>query len=193
MKDWFFITRQTPNGPSPTLATWTSDILQEIERIYGPRDMEFTLLGVEFHDGGPCIWYPTAGLKHIVIRLSCSAADDLSRAIYQLAHECVHLLAPSGGARASVLEEGLATWFSADYVKRKLDVPFSAGNENYTRAAQELEKLFEIRQDAVKALRSACPSFHEMSVETFEQAGLSNVPTALRDNLLTPFNEYRPN
>jgi hypothetical protein len=60
------------------------------------------------------IWYP-GDRKHIVIQLSVNCLTDLPRACYQLAHECIHLLAPTGRQNANNLEEGLATLFSEDY------------------------------------------------------------------------------
>src|SRR5437879_7010897 len=54
--------------------------------------------------------------RHIVIQLTMECLTDQVRACYQLAHESVHLLAPTGGRNANVLEEGLATYFSELYL-----------------------------------------------------------------------------
>ena len=49
--------------------------------------------------------------------LSLSAATNILQACYQMAHETVHLLAPSGGRNANNFEEGVACYFAAYYMK----------------------------------------------------------------------------
>lgn len=103
-----------------TLASRMGHILRFAEARYGTRDRSWTLLGVEFTSRDtPQVWYPTFdGIGDtIIIQLSRSAATDETRALFQLAHEVVHLLSPAGpGAQASVLEEGLATYTSLAYL-----------------------------------------------------------------------------
>ena len=103
-----------------TLASRMGHILRFVEARYGRRDPGWTLLGVEFTTRDtPQVWYPTFdGIgETIIIQLSRSAATNETQALFQLAHEVVHLLSPAGpGARASVLEEGLATYVSLDYL-----------------------------------------------------------------------------
>lgn len=104
-----------------TLASRLGHILRYAETRYGPRDRNWTLLGVEFtSEGSPQVWYPTFdGIgDSVIVQLTRSAATDETRALFQLAHEALHLLSPAGpGARASVLEEGLATYNSLDYMR----------------------------------------------------------------------------
>lgn len=166
------------------------DILQELERKYGPRDLTYTPLGVEFHGDIPHIWYP-GNCKHVAIRLSMAALPNPSRALYQLAHECVHLLSPSGGSAAPVLEEGLATIFSEDYALRICKQHFTPELPAYASAAADLRELLEIEPFAVERLRNVEPAFYKMGLETFVQAGLGEVPANLRDRLLMPFSDFR--
>ena len=103
-----------------TLASRMGHILRFAEARYGPRDRNWTLLGVEFTSRpAPQVWYPTFdGIgDSVIVQLTRSAATDETRALFQLSHEVVHLLSPAGpGAKASVLEEGLATYTSLEYL-----------------------------------------------------------------------------
>lgn len=113
-----------------TVASRMGHILRFVEKRYGPRDRDWTLLGVEFTvRETPQVWYPTFdGIGDtIIIQLSRSAATNERQALFQLAHEVVHLLSPAGpGARASVLEEGLATHASLEYLAA-IDRPVTPG------------------------------------------------------------------
>ena len=104
-----------------TLASRMGHILRFVETRYGPRDRNWTLLGVEFTSrDSPQVWYPTFdGIgDSVIVQLTRSASTDETRALFQLSHEVVHLLSPAGpGAQASVLEEGLATYNSLEYLK----------------------------------------------------------------------------
>src|SRR5882724_13157884 len=91
-----------------TLVSHLSDILDDVERRFGPRDEAFTILGVEFGVGNPQIWFPS-GRKHVAIQLGAAARLNVNEALFQVAHECVHLLNPVRAA--SVLEEGVATLY----------------------------------------------------------------------------------
>lgn len=103
-----------PDGSNAwTLTTLVGKFLNEAERRYGPRDQSYTPLGIEFGRGGPCTWYP-GDCRHACIRLGEEARNDPAQAVFQLAHEVVHLLAPTGKADAPVFEEGIATVFSEE-------------------------------------------------------------------------------
>src|SRR5262245_12248896 len=92
-----------------TLTSQLGRMLFDAETRYGPRDKEWTVLGIELvSEEMPHIWYPANFGKTITIRLGSGAHDCELIACYQLAHEAIHLLAPTGKGGASVLEEGLA-------------------------------------------------------------------------------------
>ena len=135
-----FTTSRDANGTySLTLAQLTSLFLAEIEKLFGPRDSKFTYVGLEIdttHNAKPRIWFPHTGYpgresdepsQHIAIRLTESAQNDANIAIWQLAHECVHLIDPwnieAEGRQPSVLEEGLATWYQNTIVQSVLQDP----------------------------------------------------------------------
>ena len=126
-------------------------MLREVEELYGIRDRSFTLLGVEFAEGVPQIWFP-GNCNHVVIQLSSDAMNDLSKALFQLAHECVHLLDPVIFGHASVLEEGLATKFSLMYARRS-NPSYETGSAKYHAANRRVEQLLVHYPDAIRHLR----------------------------------------
>jgi len=99
-----------------TLASRLGQMLREAESMYGRRDESFTILGIEFFDGPPHIWFPL-NPKNLVVRLSSAHLFPPIRAYFQLANEVIHLLDPCVGA-ANNLEEGIATDFTIRYLER---------------------------------------------------------------------------
>lgn len=181
-------------GMSWTLTTRTGEMLTELEGRYGVRDSSWTLLGVEFCEHGPDIWYPGGNdsppPKHIAIRLSPAAFRNYKEAIYQLSHECVHLLSPSGGRNAPVMEEGLAKLYSMEIIVRLCGHPpgQNYGNDSaYVHAAGYVQQLIQIDGHAIRKLRDIEPAFFRMTAATFKEAGLSQVPQHLIDELLRAF------
>ena len=110
-----------------TLPIWAGLYLRKLEGLFGPRDPAFTLLGIDISRTtkiGPYVRFPDSGKtlvdgtekhKYVIILLSPQALLSEAAAMWQLAHECVHLLDPWNqqveGRRTNYLEEGLAHWF----------------------------------------------------------------------------------
>ncbi len=159
-----------------TLASRMGHILRFMEARYGPRDRSWTLLGVEFTSrDAPQVWYPTYDNigESIIVQLTRNAATDETRALFQLSHEVVHLLSPAGpGAKASVLEEGLATYASLEY----LDAVGKGVSPNYIASSR-----YQAAYRTVARLASR-PDF-ESGIRTLRttRGGLSNLsPTDLQ-------------
>ena len=128
-----FVTQRKFNGRcyTWTLVSRLSNMLHMAEELFGPRDLSYTILGIEFGPDNPRLWYP-GNRRHIIIQLGLSAARNMSQACYQMAHETVHLLAPSGGQNANNFEEGVACYFAAYYMKGQLNEPYwSPGIPSY--------------------------------------------------------------
>lgn len=85
------------------------------QELFGPRNSSKQLYQPKFVDGGPNV-RNTPALDGGFAELSMSAAGNWPAAIYELAHETIHLLDPRPsypiGKGASWLEEGLAVNFS---------------------------------------------------------------------------------
>ncbi len=155
--------KEIAGGFTWTLTSRLGDILTDLEEKFGPRDMSYTILGIEFFDDGPQIWYPKSQ-KHIIVQLSSSARNNLSQAIYQLAHEAVHLLNPSGENSASVLEEGLAAYYAWEYTQRNFQEDYSKkAREDYKMAGMLVKKLMETSPNAIKEIRKKFKSLSSIS------------------------------
>ena len=159
-------------------------MLGEAERQFGPRDMSYTILGIEFAGTRPMIWYP-GDRKHIVIQLSIDALTDLPRACYQLAHECIHLLAPTGGQDANNLEEGLATLYGENYATKWFNTPRGCGGAEYERAKRVTHKALSINPTFVRDIRIAKPCFRSLTpLDILDRVGTT---TADAEYLCQPF------
>ena len=151
------------HGPM-TLPEYASRFLADIEHWFGPRDRSFVLVGIDIDctpDNSPRLWFPESGIvpddaerrsRHIVIRLSQAALTDLTRARWQLAHECFHLLDPWNprvdGRPTNMLEEGLATWY------QNSRVPEAEWHGGVYAAAEDLVRpLMGHLPSAVKRIR----------------------------------------
>ena len=153
------------NGYTWTLASRLGDMLHIAEKLFGPRDPSYTILGIEFGPDNPRIWHPE-NRRHIVIQLSPSAATNMSRACYQMAHETVHLLSPTGGKNANYFEEGVACYFAAYYMKNKMNEPcWLPDLPSYKRALELIKSRLDEDIYCVRRLRDRQPSFPKMGRE----------------------------
>ena len=138
----------------PSLTRQLGLFLEKAEALFGPRDKSFTLLGTEFYDGPNRVIYPNTNHDQIVIQLSKEARGNHDQALFQLAHETVHVLAPVDVGTSTVLEEGLATYFS-------LTAPDFADPSYARRSEATLAGKFRAYRDAlddVRALLSVDPT-----------------------------------
>jgi hypothetical protein len=152
-----FISEPIPNGGTYTLTTRLGQFLRAAEELAGPRDASWTILGVEFfgheREGAvPHTWYP-GNCGHIAIRLTRDVAKDPPRAIYQLAHEVVHLISPTGRAgRAPNLEEGFASMFAHEMAERHANFRCPIGKA-YRAAHEDVSALLAMNRLAIKEIR----------------------------------------
>lgn len=174
--DSLVFARPIPNGFTFTLASRLGQMLQLLEDEIGPRDKSYTVLGVEFRDGLPQLWFP-GNCGNVVIQLSREAMQEPIRAMFQLAHECVHLLDPHPGG-TNVLEEGTATRFAQQYITQ-LGHAMSTGDKRYDRARQLVETLVATRADALKELRRLHGPLRNITADQFRR-----VSPGLDDDLI---------
>jgi hypothetical protein len=173
------------DGYTWTLASRLGEMLHRAEQLYGARDASYTILGFEFGAGVPHIWYP-GNRRHIVIQLTLECLTDLRRACYQLAHECVHVLAPTGGQTANVLEEGLASHFSELYFQDTFAATMPSDLQSYADACGSVRQLLAIDQTIIRTLRSTQPAFHLVTADNI-LALRTDVPRPLAESLVVPF------
>ena len=150
-------TKPAPNNSwTWTLATRLSHMLAEAETRFGNRNPAWTFVGVEFVDDVPSVWFPgySAGVRqHVAIRLSGFTINNYLMSYWQLAHECVHLLTPTGKSEANNLEEGLTTIFQGEYMKTNFNFSCQTGNQKYDRCASLLSPWLQQDPDFIKKLR----------------------------------------
>lgn len=98
------------DAPSVILLNYAKGkIIPELEARYGPRDLNFHLVKIVFGGEYPYTQYPGRGGRFQISLTTCCDRQPISyRAIFQLAHECLHALKPVEFGAATVLEEGLA-------------------------------------------------------------------------------------
>lgn len=182
-----FIARPLPtnNGYSWTLASRLGEMLHRAEQFFGPRDPSYTILGVEFCAGTPQLWYP-GNRRHIVIQLTMECTTDHVRACSQLAHESVHLLAPTGGRNANVLEEGLATYFSELYLHETFATSLPPELASYVDACSRARQLLAIDPSVIRTLRTKQLAIHLVTVDDI-LAARPDVPRELAESLVAPF------
>jgi len=163
--DTLILARPIPSGYTYTLSSQLGNFLTLAERQFGGRDRTYTILGIEFQDDVPRIWYP-GNCRHVVVQLNSRCATDYFEALFELAHECVHLLSPTGKNDGNVLEEGLATLFSVRYLTRDLgQAQFQITNPRYISASSAAEQLLNIDPDAVIKLRKNEPTISRITAE----------------------------
>jgi hypothetical protein len=173
-----------PDGWTYTLSQRLSAMLRELEARYGTRDQKWTPLGIEFGGLRPCLWYP-GNCGHVSIKLSDSARNNPAQALYQLAHEAVHLLSPTGKRNALVIEEGLATNFSGEIIQR-FGINFAEGHAEYVYSKNITQEFLRLHPDGVRLLRQHKPSFCDFTAEMIRETFL-DVPIKLATDLCESF------
>ena len=174
-----FTTARNPDGTySLTLAQLTSVFLNEIETLLGPRDPNYTYVGIEFDttpDAKPHVWFPHVGhpdrdrgktSNHIIIRLTADAQTDANLAIWQLARQCVHLIDPwnieTEGRPTNYLEEGIACWYQSTIIQ---DIPL---NPPYDEAKSLVQPHMPELAATIKHLRSK----HKLRISAIDDPDL---------------------
>jgi hypothetical protein len=144
-------------------------ILDDIKNKYGDLDNCFELVAIEFKNQHPQLFFEN---NDITIILGDYTFSNVYRAIWQMSHECIHLLSPEtqiSGIKPNNLEEGLATLFSRKYIQDKYNWNFE-DNDNpvqkkYNKAASYVVKLLDYDKDIIKQVRELQPSLSRISVD----------------------------
>jgi len=181
-----FISHKTPNGYSWTITSKLGHILKAAEEKYGPRDYSYSILGIEFNqDGHPRIWYP-GNDKHIIIQISMNCLNDFNRAVFQVAHEVIHCLCPTGTNNVNVLEEGLANLFSIEYALQNDNGVWTSNDHRYTDASELVKQLLSYDIEIIKKLRLVQPTISLIDKDLILKVN-SNVPINLAESLTRKF------
>ena len=182
-----FISIQLPTGGRTySYSTAFAELLSIAEARYGTRDLSYTPTGVEIsqNDPQPSIWFP-GGSRQLSIILSHHCINNTMHGLFQLAHETIHVLSPTGGAIANYLEEGLATLF-ADDMSHQYGWGFKTSNAKYLQARNLVEVLFHHDHDAIKKLRQHQPCLSPMTAQHILQV-VPTLPIQVAQDLCVTF------
>jgi hypothetical protein len=182
--DDLIVGRPIPNGFTWTLASRLGQMLNKAESEFGQRNRSFTVLGIEFRDGVPQVWFP-GNCGHVVVQLGLSAMQDPIKAMFQLAHECVHLLDPAAGGTNN-LEEGIATQFALDWLRTEYRISYQTGDQKYDNACSLTESLVAAKNDAAKELRRLHGPWRRVSKHQI-QALCPSLDANIAGQLAAPF------
>ena len=148
-------------------------LIPELEERYGQRHPCFHLNEIVFGGEWPYTQYPgQRECFHISLTPCCSRRPVSYRAVFQLAHECLHALKPVKFGAATVLEEGLATESSLMPNKRVFEM-WDLGYD-YRKAyiaVKNLRGLIDL-DDYIKEYREDNPSIgiSDITCEDIRQA-----------------------
>jgi len=178
---------RTNGGFTYTLASRLGAMLAQAEAEFGARDSTYTILGIEFGPlAYPQIWYPNAH-RHIVIQLASDSMRDPLVAYSQLAHECVHLLDPTGGASITrVLEEGLAVRFQQSYVEAVFKETMVVDLRSYADARAKVDELLALDPGVVRFLRESGKRLPLLTADEL-LAACPRASPQLAESLVAPF------
>ncbi len=181
-----FYSSKITSGYSWTITTKLGHILYVAESQYGERDKSYTILGVELYEGEqPCIWYP-GNCNNIAIRITSNCSDNMDRAVFQVAHEAIHCLSPTGLKNSNFLEEGLASHFSIQYTRDNGHGVWSYNEEKYARALGLFEELITVDRDIINKLRQREPTLSLITKEILIEVNC-NIPEILAEELTKKF------
>jgi hypothetical protein len=149
----------TDRSYEQTLLDELLKIIEEAELLFGPRDGSYELLPPRITECG-CAHPYVYPFRKIRIYLT-SHSKTRSIASYQLAHEAIHVLGPTQ-SWATVLEEGLATYFSHTYMNRVYGLQFEAPNRWYDAAMRAVSPLLAKNELVIKELRARQPQLSKI-------------------------------
>ena len=163
-------------------------ISERIEAQFGPSVDEYQIDWIDFCKGGnPCLSYPPcADHKSIRIQLVGPALQSADFARFQLAHELVHCLSPSGGPNAAIIEEGAATWFQVYHNRKYVHENIVVNDPSYASVLNSYNQLLAHCDNPFGKLRAVEPHAYLFNTETFLKAGIF-LKKSFRAHLLKPF------
>lgn len=188
----FGVWGESPKGYSKEnilkdVTSWAS----EIEEFFGPATNQYSVKGVQFsrEDDEPCIFYPTDYPDTVIIRVVGAALTDKDVARFQIAHELVHCLSPSGTQCAKVFEEGMAAWYQQRFSEKYLNGRVGLGNARYKAARKAFMKAYKKDKNFVVKLREVEPEMWKIEKGLLRQL-CSKVSDEWINILSMPFNEF---
>lgn len=164
-------------GHTWTIVSHLSEMLIDIEKKYGDRDSEYTILGIELTDrGGPSYWLLN-DCKHVIIQITENCLTNMDGALFQLAHEAIHLLNPLECGTVNYLEEGLATYYSLSYPNSS----YVCDDAKYQLASDLVRELLAYDDNIIKKLRGS----ELKSLSSIRKEDILKIHPTINDELIT--------
>ncbi|MCY4095725.1 MAG: hypothetical protein OXG05_11455 [Gammaproteobacteria bacterium] len=174
--------------------------LKDLEELFGPRDPRFVFSSIERSSNRyPHTDYPNEfsldGDCAVSIHVTSDAYDgrQISQCLWQIAHECVHLLDPCRKGEANFLEEGLATWFQDEKRYHSADVQsyidsVKFHSPTYTEAKALVELCMPELSYSVRRIRSNGVRLKDFTPELLHDLVCpGKIDQAVLDRLCTKF------
>jgi hypothetical protein len=134
-------------------------LMAEAERLFGARDCTKLIYQPSWDIEGPHLRY-TPNKDGAFAELGYISKSDWKWAVYELAHETVHLLDQHGGDRTHILEEGAAVRFSLDMMaKYGFDSTGLPRLDSYKLALTMFNQLDDDPYSVARDCRSICGNF----------------------------------
>jgi len=111
---------------------------------------------------------------------------DMNKAVFQVAHEAIHCLSPTGRKTANALEEGLANLFAIEYTFSNGNGIWTSGDQKYTDASELVKQLTSIDSEMIKKLRTVQPIISSIDKDLIMRIN-TNVPEELANNITKTF------
>ena len=158
----------------------------------GQRHTEW-ILGVIRMDADTPSTYLWSVERVVDIRLSRNLVDkdgafQLPRPLWQLAHECIHLLEPTLGGTAHVFEEGIAAAFQESMIPLVRNDPDS----KYEAARQLVEQYWNPFIGTVRSLRERGVLLSAMGYDVLRPLLPPEIPDENLAELTKPFSTWTP-
>lgn len=133
-------------------------IMNTVELLFGEKDSTFQFIGISLSEDAPCLYFPNGyETKKVEIRITSDCEYNLTKAVYQTSHECVHLLFPNPLGTSTYLEEGIATFFAIWYTNNNYG-PIRNSDKKYSIAANLAGMLHQSCPELIKKLRAIEPN-----------------------------------
>lgn len=154
-----------------TLRIWLQHILAVAVSRYGKRYGPWIISDIRFHDDVPCVWYPhPKGSYKVVVKIGNLCRENLSRACFQMAHESIHLLSPSGRRDGTVLEEGLADIYSSAYMQEYFNEwRWRSADVRLELASGRVRQFLSSYPDAIRVLRRREPMLSRITADLIKE------------------------
>lgn len=161
------------------------DCLTNAEDRFGKRDILYESPKIVYDINGP--HFRREGNK-LIIQLPSylRANNDLAQAVFQMSHEIIHCLSPIHTKSVTVLEEGLASFFSKEFCISSGYGNFDGAPEDYESAFDFVEELLKYDEDILKKIRQIQPVISLIAVDDFLHIN-NSIPIELAQNLTKKF------